>query len=97
LLILLSDINGLYDSNPSTNPEAKLIPFVDSITREIERTASGAGSKLGTGGMATKISAAKIATASGTAMVIANGSNTGILQSIIDCNEVGTLFKQLVI
>jgi glutamate 5-kinase len=97
LLILLSDINGLYDSNPSTNPEAKLIPRVDSITREIERTASGAGSKLGTGGMATKISAAKIATASGTAMVIANGSNTGILQSIIDCNEVGTLFKQLVI
>jgi glutamate 5-kinase len=95
LLILLSDIDGLYSDNPNTNPDAKLIPFVGSITSEIEKTASGAGSKLGTGGMTTKISAAKIATASGTAMVIANGSSTGVLQNIVDCNEAGTLFKQL--
>jgi glutamate 5-kinase len=93
LLILLSDINGLYDDNPNTNPEAELIPFVASITQEIERIASKAGSKLGTGGMSTKISAAKIAMASGTAMVIANGSSVGILQDIVGCREVGTLFK----
>jgi glutamate 5-kinase len=93
LLILLSDIDGLYSDNPSTNPEAKLIPFVDSINGDIEKTAKGSGSKLGTGGMATKISAAKIATSSGAAMVIANGSKMGILQSIVDCQEIGTLFK----
>jgi glutamate 5-kinase len=93
LLILLSDIDGLFNDNPSINPEAKLIPFVDYINSDIEKTAKGSGSKLGTGGMATKISAAKIATASGAAMVIANGSNIGILQSIVDCKETGTLFK----
>lgn len=93
LLILLSDIEGLYNDNPSTNPEAKLIPFVASISDEIEKTAGIAGSKLGTGGMSTKIGAAKIVMASGTAMVIANGSNSGILQSIVGCKEVGTFFK----
>jgi glutamate 5-kinase len=93
LLILLSDINGLYDDNPNVNPNAKLISFVESITSEIEKTASGAGTKLGTGGMTTKISAAKTATTSGTAMVIGNGSVAGILQSIVDGEEVGTLFK----
>lgn len=93
LLILLSDIDGLYSDNPNTNPDAELIPFVDSITPEIEKTANGAGSKLGTGGMATKISAAKIAAAAGTAMVIANGSKAGILQAIVNCSETGTLFK----
>lgn len=93
LLIILSDIDGLYDDNPSTNPDAKLIYFVESINSEIESLAGGAGTKLGTGGMATKLSAGKIATASGTAMVIANGSKPLILQDIIDCKEVGTLFK----
>lgn len=93
LLIILSDIDGLYDDNPSINPDAKLIYFVESINSEIEGLAGGAGTKLGTGGMATKLSAGKIATASGTAMVIANGSKPSILQDIIDCKEVGTLFK----
>lgn len=93
LLILLSDIDGLYDDNPNTNPNAKLIRFVKSITSDIEKMASGAGTKLGTGGMATKISAGKIATASGTAMVIANGAKPSVLQDIIDCKEIGTLFK----
>jgi glutamate 5-kinase len=95
LLILLSDIDGLYDENPNVNPDAKLIPFVESVTPEIEKTASGAGTKLGTGGMTTKITAAKIAGGSGTAMVIANGSKAGVIQSIVDCGEVGTLFKPI--
>ncbi len=95
LLILLSDIDGLYDKNPNENSDAKLIPFVETVTSEIEKTASGAGTKLGTGGMTTKITAAKIATASGAVMVIANGSTPGILQSIVDCREIGTLFKPI--
>ncbi|MCM0649339.1 glutamate 5-kinase [Clostridium swellfunianum] len=93
LLILLSDIDGLYNDNPNINPNASLIPFVDHINAEIEKTASGAGTKLGTGGMTTKLSASKIATSAGTAMVIANGSKKGILQDIVNCSEVGTLFR----
>jgi glutamate 5-kinase len=93
LLILLSDIDGLYDDNPNTNPDAKLIHFVKNITPEIEGAASGAGTKLGTGGMTTKISAAKIAVSSGTAMIIANGAKSSILQQVVDGEEVGTLFK----
>ncbi|WP_127837453.1 glutamate 5-kinase [Clostridium prolinivorans] len=93
LLILLSDIDGLYDDNPNINSGAKLIHFVDSINDDIENMANGSGTKLGTGGMATKLSAGRIATASGTAMIIANGSKHSILQDIIDGKDVGTLFK----
>lgn len=93
ILILLSDIEGLYNDNPTINPKAKLISFVAAIDEEIEKLASRAGSKLGTGGMVTKITAAKIAIDSGTAMVIANGSKVGILQEIVGCKEVGTFFK----
>src|SRR5215472_8330121 len=73
LLILLSDIDGLYDAPPAQNPNAKLIPVVDSVTAEIEAMAGDAGSELSRGGMRTKIEAAKIATTGGTHMLIASG------------------------
>ncbi|WPC39360.1 glutamate 5-kinase [Clostridium sp. JS66] len=92
LLILLSDIEGLYDSNPRTNPNAKLIHEVKEITEEIENCAGGAGSSLGTGGMATKISAGRIATAAGVSMVIANGEHENVIRDIVNLKEVGTLF-----
>lgn len=92
LLILLTDTDGLYDGNPRTNPFAKLIPVIEEITPEIERLAGGAGSALGTGGMATKLQAAKIATNSGIPMVIAHGAKPGILRDIISGHFRGTLF-----
>lgn len=92
LLILLSDIEGLYDSDPRTNPEAKLIYEVEKITEEIEKSAGGAGTSLGTGGMATKISAAKIATSAGVSMVIVNGANEGIINDVVNFKRVGTFF-----
>ncbi|QCX34448.1 glutamate 5-kinase [Caloramator sp. E03] len=93
LLILLSDIDGFYDSDPHINPNAKLISWIDKITPEIEAAAGGAGSHLGTGGMATKIKAAKIAVSAGTSMVIANGSNPKIITDIITGKNIGTWFK----
>lgn len=92
LLILLTDTDGLYDGNPRTNPFAKLIPVIEEITPEIERLAGGAGSALGTGGMATKLQAAKIATNSGIPMVIAHGAKPGIIGDIISGHFRGTLF-----
>ncbi|NMM63436.1 glutamate 5-kinase [Clostridium sp. P21] len=94
LLILLSDIEGLYDSNPRTNTDANLIHEVEEITEEIEKCAGGAGSSLGTGGMATKVSAAKIATTAGVSMVIANGGQENVIRDIVNLKEVGTLFAQ---
>lgn len=93
LMIILSDIDGLYDSDPRTNPNAKLIRRVTNITEEIESGAKGAGSKFGTGGMATKVKAAKICLSGGTAMIITNGSDTANLYDIFDDKEVGTLFQ----
>ena len=92
LLVLLSDIEGLYTADPHTNPDAALIPVVESITADIEALAGGVGSSLGTGGMATKIRAAKMVTASGCDMVIANGSNPALLYDIVDGKSVGTRF-----
>jgi glutamate 5-kinase len=92
LLILLSDIEGLYNDNPSTNPDAKLIDFVPYITEDIAKAAGGSGTNLGTGGMVTKIRAAEIAVTSGTAMIIAKGSRDGILNDIVSGKNVGTLF-----
>lgn len=92
LLILLSDINGLYTSNPRTDENAKLIPVVEDITPELEAVACGAGTRLGTGGMQTKLHAAKIATSAGVEMVISNGNNPTCLYDIIDGKEVGTKF-----
>lgn len=93
LLIILSDIDGLFDNNPKDNPNAHVIHYVNEITEEIVKVAGGAGTNLGTGGMATKIKAARIAISSGTAMVIANGENPKIITDILSGNEIGTWFK----
>ena len=92
LVILLSDIDGLYTADPHTHTDAKLIPVVEDITPEIDRLAGGAGSALGTGGMATKISAARRATAAGVDLIIANGSHAEVLYDIMDGKPVGTRF-----
>ena len=84
LLILLSDIDGLYDAPPHLKPDAKLIPVVKSVTADIEAMAGSAASELSRGGMQTKIEAAKIATTSGTHMLIASGKIEHPLQAIMD-------------
>lgn len=92
LLILLSDIDGLYYENPKINPNAKLVSQVEKITIEIEQMANGKGSDLSTGGMFTKILAAKIAQESGIKTIIANGENPEIIYNILKGEELGTLF-----
>ena len=92
LVILLSDIDGLYTADPHTHPDARLIPLVESITPDIAELAGGAGSALGTGGMATKISAARRATAAGVDLIIANGAHAEVLYDIMDGKPVGTRF-----
>jgi glutamate 5-kinase len=92
LLIILSDIDGFYDCDPRKNECSRLISVIDEITPEIEKCAGGAGTNRGTGGMATKISAAKIATASGVDMIIANGEDPGVILEILDGNDVGSFF-----
>jgi glutamate 5-kinase len=83
LLVLLSDVDGLYDRPPGLNPEAKLVPVVERITPEIEAMAGAASSELSRGGMQTKIEAAKIATTGGTHMVIASGRIAHPLRAIV--------------
>ena len=92
LLIILSDIDGLYSSDPRVNSDSKMISVIDEITPEIENYAGGIGSNRGTGGMVTKLSAAKVATSSGVNMVIANGDNPDIIMDIINGKEIGSLF-----
>jgi glutamate 5-kinase len=92
LLIILTDIDGFYDGDPRSNPEARLVPLVKVVTREIERAAGGAGSSVGTGGMATKLAAAKKAGKSGVVTLIVNGKVPGILNRAMAGEEVGTLF-----
>ncbi|MBQ3104124.1 MAG: glutamate 5-kinase [Oscillospiraceae bacterium] len=92
LLILLSDIDGLYTADPHTDPNASLISRVEEITPAIEQLAGGKGSALGTGGMCTKLSAAKMAMAAGTDMIIANGDHPELLYDIAEGKSVGTLF-----
>lgn len=92
LLILLTDINGLYDKNPNIHKDAKFIYKVDEINEDIEKMAEDTNSKVGTGGMITKIQAAKIATSAGCDMVIANGKEISILYDIIEGKQVGTIF-----
>ena len=92
LVILLSDIDGLDTADPHTHPDARLIPLVESITPDIAELAGGAGSALGTGGMATKISAARRATAAGVDLIIANGAHAEVLYDIMDGKSVGTRF-----
>ena len=92
LLVLLTDINGLYTADHHTHPDAQLIPRVDVLTPEILALAGGAGTKLGTGGMATKLRAAQLAGDAGVEMVIANGANPEVLYDIVDGKPVGTRF-----
>ena len=93
LLILLSDIDGLFDGDPRKNPDAKLIDTVEKIDEHIISLGGGSGPNLGTGGMATKLTAAKIATLSGTDMIIANGADVCVLHHIFDDSFRGTIFK----
>ncbi len=92
LLVLLSDIDGLYTADPHTDKNAVLIEEVREITPEILALAGGKGSELGTGGMTTKLHAAQICTQSGIDMIIANGASPAILYDILDGKNVGTKF-----
>jgi glutamate 5-kinase len=93
LLILLSDIDGLYTEDPHKNPNASLLNEVDEITDEIIAMTGGSVTQLGTGGMQTKLHAAQIATVNGIEMVIANGKSPEILYDIVNGEMVGTRFK----
>lgn len=92
LLIILSDIDGLYDDNPSINSNAKIISMVKEVTDEIEAMAGDTTSKVGTGGMITKLQAAKIANQAGCSMIIANGKQPEVIYDILDGKQKGTLF-----
>jgi glutamate 5-kinase len=93
-LILFSDIDGLYSANPRINSNAIFQEEITEITEEIEKMAGGAGSAVGTGGMATKITAAKIATAAGCNMIIARGTENHPLKTLINGGKC-TKFKAL--
>lgn len=94
LLILLSDIDGLYTDDPHTNPDAVLIERVDNLGDDyLNMAKDSTGSDVGTGGMSTKLKAAQIVMSSGADMIIANGKDVGILHQIIEGNFKGTLFK----
>ncbi|MCI9191548.1 MAG: glutamate 5-kinase [Lachnospiraceae bacterium] len=92
LLILLSDIDGLFTDDPHKNPDARFIDTVEALTEEMVRLGKGAVSDVGTGGMATKLASARIATASGADMVIANGADVGVLHELLEGAQKGTLF-----
>lgn len=92
LLILLSDIDGLFDGDPHKKPDAKLIDTVEKIDEHIISLGGGSGSNLGTGGMATKLRAAQMATAAGCEMVIANGQSPEVLYDVAAGKRVGTRF-----
>ncbi len=92
LLLILTDIDGLYTANPDSVPDAKLISVVGSITREIEKMAGGSGSSVGTGGMATKVNAAKKAARFGVPTILAAGRRPGIIASALAGDDVGTIF-----
>ena len=93
LLILLSDIDGLYTDDPRNNKDAKFIDYVENIDGDLEAMAKGAETTFGTGGMTTKVAAAKIANDAGVDMVIANGDDVHNVTRIINGEQIGTLFK----
>jgi len=93
LLINLTDRDGFYSENPSVNPDAELIRLITEITPQIEQAAGGVGSSRGTGGMETKIEAAKTAASMGIDMVLANGSDPAVLYDILEGAEIGTYFR----
>ncbi len=92
LLLILTDIDGFYSADPKTHPDARLIPVIRGVTREIERAAGGSGSAVGTGGMATKIAAAKKAGKNGVATIIAPGKRSGVIIAVMQGEEIGTMF-----
>jgi len=92
LLVILTDIEGLYDADPRVNPDARLIPLVRGITREIEKAAGGAGTTVGTGGMATKLAAARKVGRSGVPTIIINGRTPGLFARAVAGEDVGTMF-----
>lgn len=92
LLVLLSDIDGLYDRNPREDPAAVLYHVVEAVTPEIEAAAKGVGSARGTGGMVTKLSAARLAVENGVQMVIMNGAQPKRLYDLFENREIGTWF-----
>lgn len=93
LLILLSDIDGLYTDDPRKNAEAEFIDYVEYIDSKFDSMAKDSSSLVGTGGMATKIGAAKIATASGADMIIANGEEIGVIDIVMRGESKGTFFR----
>jgi len=95
LLLILTDIAGLYTADPHRNPDARLIPQVDRITPEIEHLATDTAGNLGTGGMATKLEAAKLATASGVTVIIADGREPDIILRLAAGETVGTRFPPI--
>ncbi|MBO4637186.1 MAG: glutamate 5-kinase [Clostridiales bacterium] len=92
LLIILSDVDGLYDGNPKDDPDAKRISYAERITDEMLGFAEGAGSKLGTGGMYTKVTAMRQVTANGINGVIASSSEPMVLEKILNQDDIGTFF-----
>ena len=96
LLILLSDIDGLYTADPHKDPQAKRIPRVENLSEEILALAGASGSNQGTGGMVTKLHAAKICMESGCDMVIANGADPENLYRILEGQDIGTRFAVMV-
>ena len=92
LLILMSDIDGLYSEDPHRNPDARFIGLVEEITPELIGMGGGSGSDVGTGGMAAKLAAARIATDSGSDMIICNADNVDVIHELINGEEKGTLF-----
>ena len=92
-LIILTDIDGLYTDNPRTNPDASHIDVVDEITDEIMHMAHGSGSNRGTGGMATKLNAAKCVTDQGIDCIVLNGDDPHTLYDVLNGTQTGTLFK----
>ena len=92
LLVILSDIDGFYDSDPRFYKDAKLIGRIEEITEDTYKLAGGAGSRRGTGGMRTKLQAAELATSQGTATLVTNGARPEALYDVVDGKKIGTLF-----
>ena len=92
LLVMLTDVDGLYESQPQRDPKAKLIPVVYEIDEKVEKMAGRAGSRLGTGGMVSKIEAIRIASQAGCKVVLANGRTRNVIVKIVEGKEIGTLF-----
>ena len=93
LLILLSDIDGLYTDDPRKNPEAEFIEYVEKMDEHFMNMGKGSSSDVGTGGMASKLSAARIASSAGADMIIANGEDFHVIHKIIRGDKIGTLFQ----